>query len=194
MTTKLDLRVCDLHTGDTSAVSFAGEAEAAEWLRARPKFTEVLGVLTVGLPAEVDARLRAELRPLDAEESELREQLDAAIAGAARARQAAEQARLLATESAHRETMRTADPSRPMELHWTFTDGLSAQDPSDPRPISDEVRAAVLAWVRERDEWVESRGQVVGDAKITVWPGAVPEGQERVKSGTFIPVTAPAKG
>jgi hypothetical protein len=41
---------------------------------------------------------------------------------------------------------------------------------------------------------VKDRGQVVGDAKVMVWPGPIPasDGGERVKRGTFIPVTAAA--
>ena len=52
----------------------------------------------------------------------------------------------------------------------------------------------MLAWVAERNEWVEGRGQVVGEAKVTVWPGTLPKpGADRVQGGSFIPVTAPAK-
>ncbi len=43
----------------------------------------------------------------------------------------------------------------------------------------------------ERQEWVKSRGQIVGEATVTVWPAEMPEGTtERVQSGTFVPVTA----
>ena len=59
---------------------------------------------------------------------------------------------------------------------------------------TEEAKAAVRAWVEERMEWVASRGQTIGEAKVTVYPGPVPAKKERVVQGTFIPVTAPAKG
>ena len=108
-------------------------------------------------------------------------------------RQVEEQKRTEVAEQAHAEAIRTADPNRPMEGHYTYNAELTPTDPADTRPISAEVKTAVLAWVAERNEWVESRNQVVGDAKVTVWPGTIPKGQERVQRGTFVPVTAPAK-
>ena len=50
-----------------------------------------------------------------------------------------------------------------------------------------------MEWIKERNTWVESRGQVIGIAKIQVWPGPLPEGQdERVVVGTFVPILAPS--
>jgi hypothetical protein len=82
-----------------------------------------------------------------------------------------------------------------MDVHWRYDTGMKLQDPADPREITAEARDAVMAWIRERDEWVANRGQVVGDAKVTVWPGPIPasDNGERVKRGSFIPVTAPKK-
>lgn len=192
--TTIDLRVRDLTTGVSSLKSFDSEASAIAWLAARPRLVDVLGVATPGIAPELDARLRAALRPLDADEKAHEAKLDAAVAAVARERQEEEQKRARAAEDAHRAAMRTADPNRLLEVHFTYDKGLEKTDPSDPREISDEVREAVLAWVRERDGWVESRGQVVGDAKVAVWPGPLPKGEEeRVKRGTFIPVTGPAK-
>lgn len=81
--------------------------------------------------------------------------------------------------------------ARPLLLHMHLIGGGNRRTR---RPTEDEL-AAVLAWVRERDEWVEGRGQIVGDAKVTLWPGVVPAADkgERVKRGTFTPVTAPLK-
>jgi hypothetical protein len=63
----------------------------------------------------------------------------------------------------------------------------------DDREITDVMREAAKAWVAERNEWVEGRGQVVGEAKITIYPADVPKGQDRVVTGSFVPVTAPPK-
>ena len=44
------------------------------------------------------------------------------------------------------------------------------------------------------NEWVASRGQIVGEAKLTVLPGALPKpGADRVQHGSFVPVTGPKK-
>lgn len=191
----IDLRVRDLQSGVVSVKAFDGAAAAEAWLAERPRFTEVLGVATAGLDAAVNARLKAAMRPLDAEEKALEAKLEAESAAAAAERQAAQRAKEQAAAAAHRTAMASADPNRVMEVHWRYDREMELTDPSDARPIPDEARAAVLAWVRERDEWVAGRGQVVGDAKVTVWPGPLPAsaGGERVKGGTFIPVTAPAK-
>jgi hypothetical protein len=190
---KIDLRVRDLNTGVASIMVFETEQAATAWLTARPKFTEVLGVGSMSIEHDMDMRLRAALRPLEDDEKALEQKLGSAATAKVRERQEAELKKSQAAEEAHKNAMKTADPNRLMEVHWTFNAGMSLSDPSDGRAISDEVRDAVMAWVRERDEWVESRGQVVGDAKVTVWPNTVPKGEERVKRGTFIPVTAPAK-
>ncbi len=191
----IDLRVRDLQSGVVSVKAFDGAAAAEAWLTARPRFTEVLGVATAGLDAAVNARLKTAMRPLDDEEKALEAKLEAASAAAAAERQAAQRAKEQAAAAAHRTAMASADPNRVMEVHWRYDREMELTDPSDERAIPDEARAAVLAWVRERDEWVAGRGQVVGDAKVTVWPGPLPAaaGGERVKGGTFIPVTAPAK-
>jgi hypothetical protein len=96
--------------------------------------------------------------------------------------------------AAHREKLKNADPNRPMELRYRYDSGIAPVDPEDTRPISDELREAVLAWVNERTEWVAERGQIVGEAKLMVWPGTLPKpGASRVQGGSFIPLTAPAK-
>jgi hypothetical protein len=45
--------------------------------------------------------------------------------------------------------------------------------------------------VAERNEWVAGRGQIVGEANLSVYPAKVPDGDERVKQGKFFPCTAP---
>ena len=191
---KLDLRVRDLNSGVSSLVSFDSEEAATTWLVARPKFIEVLGVATLEVDHASSNRLKASLRPLDPEEKLLERRLDAAIQAVTREREEEKNRLEREASDAHRVALRGADPNRLMEVHWTFNAEMTLTDLADERPISQEVKDAVLAWVRERDEWVKDRGQVVGDAKVTVWPGAIPasDGGERVKRGTFIPVTAAA--
>ena len=46
-----------------------------------------------------------------------------------------------------------------------------------------------LAWIAERDTWVEGRGQRVAAASVSVWPGPVPGGSEAERippGGTFV--------
>jgi hypothetical protein len=190
-----DLRVRDLHTGVSSLHSCPSEASALAFLGARPRFVEVLGVAVPNLDPEVNGRLRAAMRPLDDDERAAMKKLDDAIDAVAREREEERRKKEQEAAAAHRQAMLTADPNRLMEVHWNYDSGFSLTDAADPRPITDEIKAAVLAWVRERDEWVENRGQIVGDAKVTLWPGPIPPAEkgERVKRGTFIPVTAPAK-
>ena len=149
---------------------------------------------TQALDNDTNNRLKAALRPLDAEEKVLEQRLEAAIQAVTREREEEKNRREREASEAHRVALRGADPNRIMEVHWTFNSEMTLVDLADERPISDEARAAVLAWVRERDEWVKDRGQVVGDAKVMVWPGPIPasDGGERVKHGKFIPVTAAA--
>lgn len=190
---KLDLRVRDLKTGDTKNQPFASFDEAKSWLAARPRFTEVLGVASHNVAREISNELKDANRPLDDEETKLRDALEASVVKAEQLRRD-EQARVQAAAAeAEQAALATADPNRPVDLRYTFNGGLMVVTPGDQRPISDEAREAVMAWIAERDEWVESRGQVVGDANLRVWPGPIPDGEERIVSGTFIPVSGPAK-
>ena len=191
---KLTLRLRALESGDRSTLEFDDEAAATAWLRARPRFVEVLGVAHLDLDPALDARLRAALRPLDPEERERERELEARLDAEARAKNAEAQKHEAASAAAHRAATASADVDRPMEIHFRYDRDLEIADGADLRPITAEARAAVLEWVHERNQWVKDRGQVVGDAKVTVWPGPLPAsaGGERVKAGTFIPVTAPA--
>jgi len=191
---KIDLQLRDMKTGNTSHRAF-DSAEACEtWLNDRPKFTEVIGLRSKDVPDGVNDQLKAACRPLDAEETTLVKQLDQALDAA---RKAAAQARRKEEEAAaakHREEMSNLAPDAPMKLRYLFNKGVAAADATDTRTPSEGCLAAVKAWVEERNTWVEGRGQVVGDANIEVYPGALPEGVESpIISGTFVPVTAPAK-
>ncbi len=189
---KITLKLQDLHTGATSFHEAQDEEAAIAFLQARPRFTDVLGVVFEGLTREQNARLRAAMRPLDAEEKVSEALLTAA---AQKAKDEAEAKRMLeeeASRAAHRSALKNADPNRVMELRYQYDTGLSPIDPADTRELSEETRAAIEAWLIERNEWVKERNQVVGDARLTVWPGKLPKpGVDRVH-GTFIPVAAPA--
>ena len=190
---KLDLQLRNLKTGETEQKPFESEEAAMAWLKERPQFTAVLGVASHHVPKEISDKLKNGCRPLDEEEIKLEKELAAAEEQARKRAEARRKAELAAAEL-HRKEMANADPNRPMEVRWTFDHGMSIADPADPRSITDEAREVVTAWVEERHEWVKGRGQVVGDAKVKVWPGPIPEGEgdNRVIQGTFIPVTAPA--
>ncbi len=191
---KITLKLQDLQNGVASFREFEDEPEAMAFLRERPRFTDVLGVVFEGLTKEQNARLREAMRPLDEEEKKaeavLAEIARKAVEEAAEARQREEEAAI----AAHRAAMKTADPNRVMEVRYRFDTGITLLDPTDPREVTEEARAAILEWVTERNTWVEDRGQVVGDAKLSVWPGTLPKaGMARVQGGSFIPVSAPAK-
>ena len=59
--------------------------------------------------------------------------------------------------------------------------------------VAASAREAVEAFVAERATWVKDRNQMVGEARVELYPTELPEGvTERVISGTFVPVAAPA--
>lgn len=192
---KVMLRLRDLQTGDGFTKEFLDVDSATTWLAARPRFSECLGVVFEGITREENDRMRAAMRPLDDEERASMQRLDAADA-AEKAKRAEERRKEAeASEKAQREAAKGADPNRPMEVEYRFDrEELLKTDKYDERPITQEAVEAVMAWVRERMEWVADRGQTVGQAKVTVYPGDVPKGKDRASHGTFIPVTAPPKG
>ena len=99
-----------VHAGllHTLAAMDAAEDAAAAWLTARPRHTEVLGIATPIEPA-VNDRLRAAMRPLDAEEKLFMKRLDDAIDAVAREREAEKMKLEQQAVEAHRAAMRTAD-------------------------------------------------------------------------------------
>jgi len=192
---KVTLRLRELGDGSGKTLEHESIEAAIAWLGARPRFTEVLGVVFEGISREDNDRMRQAMRPLDDEEKAKVHALDEKDA-AERARRADER-RKEAEEGTQRmrEEAKNASPNRPMELRYRFdSPDLAKTDQYDDRMITAEAIAAVMAWVKEREEWVESRGQTVGEAKVTVYPNEVPAKKERVVQGTFVPVTAPDKG
>ena len=192
---KITLKLRDLEKGEPAFQEFDGEEETLAYLRARPPMLDVLGVVFEGLTSEQNARLKAAMRPLDDAERAAEKKLDEEAARVAEEARAVRAKEAEVERAAHRETMKSADPHRIMEIRYRYNaEDLEIVDPEDGRTIDDELRAAVKAWVAERNEWVESRNQVVGEAKISCWPGNLPKpGADRVQTGTFVPVTAPPK-
>ncbi len=175
----IELCVRNLETGDAGVVTFADEEAAIAWLRDRPRLVDVLGPAHP-LGEEIEARMRGTMRPLDAVELAYEKQAADDRRAALRAMAEAEGRR--AAERAPAPT-EDAPANRPMRVRWTYDGGIQHAEPGDVRVIPVEAQAAVLAWVSERNEWVEGRGQMVGDARCTVVGGAVVD-------GTFVPVTA----
>jgi hypothetical protein len=191
---KITLKLRDLNSGNTSFRELADEDATIAFLRERPRFTDVLGVVFEGLTPEQNNRLKAAMRPLDDEERAAEERLEEAAARAAEAAQAQRRKEEEAARAAHREAMKSADPNRPMDVRYRYDGSITPVDPEETRALCDEARAAVLAWVAERNEWVADRNQCVGEAKLTVWPVALPKpGADWVRSGSFVPVTAAPK-
>ena len=186
------LRVRDLGSGTGSVQTFDTIEAAVAWLGARPRDVEVLGVVFEGLTREDNDRMKAAMRPLDDDErakAKALDERDSAARAALSEKRARDQTQLADAQAAH------ADPNRPIELRYRYDrEGLDKVDPRDEREITEAAQKAVLEWVSERMEWVASRGQTVGEAKVTVYLGDVPAKRERVVGGSFLPVTAPPKG
>ncbi len=177
---KIEFNIRDLKTGEVVCAEFPDLATAQTWLVDRPAFTQVLRLVSSVEP-KTEARLREAMRPLDDEERAFMLKAEQA----AEAKRTAEIARLQKIKD---DTPK--DPNRPMTLRWDLTSGLTVSDASDDREITDVARTAVLAWIAERDTWVESRGQRVAAASVSVWPGPIPGGNEADRvppGGTFVP-------
>ncbi len=176
---KIEFNIRDLKTGDVVCAEFPDLAAAQSWLVERPAFMQVLRLVTTVAP-QTEAQLREAMRPLDDEERALMiEAEQAALADRAEALARLQEAKDTAPK----------DPNRPMELRWALSTGLSMNDASDDREITDVARTAVLAWIAERDTWVEDRGQRVAAASVSVWPGPIPGGNEAERippGGTFV--------
>jgi len=171
---KIELRIRRLDEGDVLVAEFPDEESAEAWLRERPPFVEVLRMETP-VPVEIEARLRAAMRPLDERE---------------RGRQDEHQRALLTQRTAEIRQVQLEEeesraPDRLMHLQWQRGRGLTLLDTSDQRTIPPIVYDAVQAWVAERDGWVADRGEQVVAATLSVWPVTVPSGREseRIEPG-----------
>jgi hypothetical protein len=188
----IKLRIRNLKTRETGVADFKAEADALVWLKQRPPFVDVMGVAgQTPVPMEVQDRLKAAIRPLDADELIAEREMELAIEKEELEREKEARRQEVEAHEKHLEAMRTADPERLMEITWRFNGEMRLTDAHDPRPITDAAREAVLAWIAERNEWVAGRGQCVGECTVKVWPGKLPaKDSERVKEGRFFPVSA----
>lgn len=191
----IQLRIRNLQTREVGVAAFETDAEAFVWLKARPRFVEVMGMAgQTSVPMDVQERLRTAMRPLDADERIAEREMDLAIEKEELERDKEARQKEAEAQEKHKEALRTADPERVMEVRWRFDTGMALTDAHDPRPIPDAARDAVLAWIAERNEWVAGRGQTVGECTVKVWPGKLPAGEsERVREGRFFPVSADEK-
>ncbi len=188
---KVTLKVRDLRSGESSTQELPDVDAAIVWLTARPPMIEVHGVVFEGLTREENDRMRAATRPLDEAERKSVATHDAAADAEREKRDAALHRQAEVEQHVARAAAKNADPNRPMSLRYRFArPELENTDAHDERKPTEEVKKAVHAWVDERIEWVKGRGQTVGEAKVTVYPGPVPANAERVVSGSFVPVSA----
>lgn len=191
---KIMLKLENMQTGEPAMQEFADEEATIAWLQERPRFTDVLGVVFEGLTKEQNNRLKAAMRPYDDEEKAAEKALGDKRREEADAQRAARAKEDEKAQAAAREAQKNLSPDRPMEVRYRYDSGLSLVDRDDTREISEEIKGLVMAWVAERNEWVESRGQIVGEAKVMVLPGALPKpGANRIQHGSFVPVTGPKK-
>ncbi len=192
---KLMLKLRDLRSGEGMAKELASVEEAITWLGARPAMTEVLGVVFEGLAREDNDRMKKAMRPLDDAEKARLEEIEEAEKDEREKREEVRRAEAEVNARAARAAAKNADPNRPMELRYRYDkpDLLEKTDALDERAITEEAKIAVGAFVQERMEWVAERGQIIGEAKVTVYPGPVPDKSERIVGGSFVPVTAPPK-
>lgn len=187
-----EVKVRNLKTGEMMVASMPDAATCVEWLKERPPFIEIVSVLSDCSPAD-SQRMKEAMRPYDSVERELKAKYDAEAAAAAKAAYAKELEALEADQSASKDELAEMDPNRPIAVKYEVDEGLVVVD--DDRELTEVARAACLAWVEERNSWVASKGQLVGEAHLRVWPNEIPDGDESkrvLEGGRFFPRLADA--
>lgn len=187
---KIDMKVRQMKSGQTLVATLDSFEDAVAWLKQRPDFTEVLGVLSENLSPKQRETMRDSMRPYTEEERTFQAELRAADDRRVMEQMAKEQAQWEQRAKEEMERQLTADPNRPMSIRWHRDEGYSAGDANDPREITAEAKAAIQAWVAERNTWVADRGKEVIEAHVDVYLAEVPSGSEddRVIGGQFFPV------
>ncbi|HEX3346181.1 MAG TPA: hypothetical protein VHS09_16470, partial [Polyangiaceae bacterium] len=145
MSSPIKLRIRNLQTRETGVAAFETDAEAFLWLKDRPRFVEVIGMAgQTSTPMEVQDRLRAAMRPLDDDERLAEREMELLVEKEELEREKAARVKEAELQAKHKEEQRTADPERLMEVRWRFDRDMVLTDPNDPRPITDDARAAIL--------------------------------------------------
>lgn len=187
---KIDMKVRQMKTGQTLVATLDNFEDAVAWLKQRPDFTEVLGVLSESLSPRQRETMRDSMRPYTEEERTFQAELRAEDDRRIMAQMAKEQAEWEQRAKEEMERQLEADPNRPMSIRWHREEGFSAGDGNDPREITDAAKQAILAWIAERNTWVADRNQEVLEAHVEVFLDEIPTGREddRVVGGQFFPV------
>lgn len=175
-----EVKVRNLKTGEMMVASMPDAATCIDWLKERPPFLEIISVLSDCSPAD-SQRMKEAMRPYDSVERELKARYDQEAAETARAAYQKELEAIQEDQSLAAQEMAKLDPDRPIAVKYELDEGLVVVD--DDRELTDAAREACLAWVKERDGWIASKGQIIGEAHLEVWPNVVPEGEERVREG-----------
>ena len=175
-----EVKVRNLKTGETLIASMADAQQCCDWLAERPRFMEIITVLSDISPAD-SHRLKDAMRPYDEEELALKREYDEKAQAVLNERYQAELAQIESAKSEPEDP--NADPDRPLSVKYEVDDGFEVVD--DSRELTDVAREACVAWVAERNSWVKAKGQIVGEAHLEVYPGPVPGGDEsdRVLAG-----------
>lgn len=183
----IEFKIRDIRTGDAQVAELPDLDQAEAWLRERPQFIQIVGLVNEGsMTRGEEARLKEAMRPFDDDEKAFVAEQDRRDAEAIARQMAREQEMAEQRMAAQREANRSADPNRPMQINWEKDKGCRNSDQTDERPVTDQVIQAVAAWVAERNSWVHSRGQYLINAQMVVYPGKLPEGvseDERVQPG-----------
>ncbi len=177
-----EVKVRNLKTGEVMIASMPDVTTCLEWLKERPPMIEIISVLSDCSPAD-SQRMREAMRPYDSVERELKARYDAEAAARAQAAYARELQSIQSDQAASAEALEGMDPARPLAVKYDADEGFTVVD--DNRELTAAARAACMAWIAERNEWVATKGQLVGEAHLEVWPLEVPDGDEskRVREG-----------
>lgn len=182
----IELRIKRIETGELLIAEFESFEDAKTWAAERPDMIEVLGVVDPKAVGEAAFReLQEATRPLDRAETDRRH--EAMEADLARMREADERESLVAGLVGRIEpsapepapdpsSLPDAEPDAVMVIRWQYK--VPMANISDNRPISPVVRAAVQAWVAERNEWLHPKRAHVGRVELRVRPGEMSTDEE----------------
>ena len=186
-----EVKVRNLETGEMLVATMPDSDAAIEWLKERPRNMEIVSVLSEMSPAE-SHRLKEAMRPYDADEMKLKSEFDRRATKAAMDQYAREMAQMQKLQAAAESEAGDLDPNRPLSVRYDSESGFVVVD--DTRKLTEAAEAACIVWIRERNSWIKSKGQMIGEAHLEVWPNEVPggEGEDKrvLEGGRFFPLLA----